>query len=277
MGTLAVQSSGGKSPFGDISAADRESILQSGFLIYLAGIIEPRSKASAAAKPQSGFNNLPALRRVQHRMMMDFVIYKAASLTLKAQVKAFIRDNGPDALVSARKEPLDANGLRQILALEPGRLIGTRKLDWSTLFFVSFKALLCTGLAAAFRKAEICLPDGAESSLGRLSVESVSWVIGGNAVQRATFAQLRALRVGDQCIIRPPLCKNDPFGLHFSTKPIWLPVNKDSVNAASATAALFMRHGRYPDDAKHTPLSVSTLLGHMFGTQKLTELFEISS
>jgi len=120
MGTLAVQSSGGKSPFGDISAADRESILQSGFLIYLAGIIEPRSKASAAAKPQSGFNNLPALRRVQHRMMMDFVIYKAASLTLKAQVKAFIRDNGTDALVPARKEPLDANGLRQILALEPG-------------------------------------------------------------------------------------------------------------------------------------------------------------
>ena len=86
-------------------------------------------------------------------------------------------------------------------------------------YFLRSKALLCTGLAAAFRKAELRLPDGVDFSLEWLSVESVSWVIGGMAVASATPAQLSALREGDQCVIRPPLCKNDPFRLHISTIP----------------------------------------------------------
>ena len=239
---------------GETRSAHREAILQSGFLIYLASVVEPRSKSDAAAKPQSLFNNLLAIRRVHQRLLVDFRITRGTTLMLKAQVRAFIKENGPEALLPVRKEPLDALQLQQLLGLENGIAVGGRTLDWDSFFFVSYRALLCTGLAAAFRKAELCLPDGVAFSLGRLSVASVSWVIGGSAVQNASHRQLRSLAVGDYCVIKPPVCKNDPFGLHFGTKPIWLPVGEGAVNAARALAAMFLACPNYPEQPAETPL-----------------------
>ena len=185
---------------------------------------------------------------------MDFHIYRGASMTLQAQVRAFIHENGPEALLPARKEPLDSAALRKIFSLSNGTKLGNRVLDWGNYFFLSYKALMCTGLAAAFRKAELCLPNDVDFSLGRLSVASVSWVIGGRAVVRASHEQLRALACGDYCVIKPPLCKNDPFGLHFGTKPIWLPVNACATNAARALAAMFLACPSQPLSPETTAL-----------------------
>ena len=240
MGTPAMRSIGGTSAFSDPSALERETILQSGFLFHLATVVEPRSKSAPAAKPQSLFNNLLAVRRVHQRLNVEFRVCKGAGTTLKAQIRRFVRENGPEALIPARKEPLDANGLRRILQVEPGTRIGRRLLDWSKYFFVSFKAMLCTGLAAAFRKAELCLADGAAFMLGQLSVASVTWIIGGAAFTSAARDRLSSLATGDFCVVKPPICKNDPFALHFGTKPIWLPVNDDPINAARAIAAMFL-------------------------------------
>ena len=264
MGTPALRSVGGRSAFADAAAGDRETVLQSGFLIYLASIVEPRSKAAPAAKPQSFFNNLLAVRRVHQRLGVDFRVAKGASLTLTAQVRQYVIDNGPEALIPARKEPLDAPRLRRILALRDGVRIGNRTLDWSSHFFRSFKALLCTGLAAAFRKAELCLPDGASFAMGQLSVDSVSWVFSGVATARASREQLRSLRSGDFCVITPPICKNDPFALHFGSKPIWLPFSDDPVNAAQAIAAMFIAEpGEHAEPAR-TPLFRADASGTAF-------------
>jgi hypothetical protein len=261
LNTPPVRSYAGAPDADDAAAADREAILQSGFLIHLVSVIEPRSKSDPAAKPQSLFNNLLAVRRVHQRLMVEFHIMRGTALLLKAQVRAFIQENGPEALLPARKEPLDASQLRQVFHLRRGIAIGGRTLDWESYYFVSYKALLCTGLAAAFRKAELCVPDGVEFSLGRLSVASVSWVIGGRAVAQASYTQLRAVTEGDFCVIKPPLCKNDPFGLHFGTKPIWLPVGGDSANAARALAAMFLAGGTYPEQPERTALFRSGVEG----------------
>jgi hypothetical protein len=254
LNTPPLRTAEGEAVGNDARSASREAILQSGFLIFLASVVEPRSSADAAAKPQSLFNNLLAVRRVHQRLMVDFRITRGTTLLLKAQVRAFIKENGPEALLPARKEPLDASQLRQLFSLGNGIAIGGRALDWGNFFFISYKALLCTGLAAAFRKAELCLPDGVDFSLGRLSVASVSWVIAGTAVQRATNQQLRSLALGDYCVLKPPLCKNDPFGLHFGTKPIWLPVGDRAANAARALAAVFLACPTYPEHPAETPL-----------------------
>jgi hypothetical protein len=140
----------------------------------------------------------------------------------------------------ARKEPLDANDLRRVLSLDQGIPIGRRRLDWDDYFFISFKAMLCTGLAAAFRKAELCLPAGTPFALGQLSIASVSWVIGGTSFPSSARDKLANLALGDFCVVKPPICKNDPFALHFGTKPIWLPVNEDPISAARAIAAMFL-------------------------------------
>ena len=254
MGTPALREAGGVSAWADPSVADREAVLQSGFLLYLAAVIEPRSKSAPAAKPQSFYNNLLAVRRVHQRANVEFRVAKGASLTLKAQIRAFVRDNGPEALLPARKEPLDAHGVRRILALPKGQPLGGRQLDWGSFFFASIAAVLCTGLAAAFRKAELCLPDGADFEPGRLSVDSVSWLIGGLAIATPSHQQLRGLKKGDFCVVRPPICKNDPFALHFGSKPIWLPVNDDPVNAAKALATMFLLGPEVFVDPKRTPL-----------------------
>jgi hypothetical protein len=254
MGTPPVRSTDGTSAFSDSTAGDRETILQSGFLIHLATVVEPRAKASPAAKPQSLFNNLLAVRRVHQRLNIEFRVCKGAGLTLKAQIRRFVLENGPEALMPARKEPLDANSLRRILRVEPGTRIGRRLLDWNNYFFISYKAMLCTGLAAAFRKAELCLPDGATFALGQLSMASVSWVIRGVSVSSTARDRLANLTVGDFCVIKPPICKNDPFALHFGTKPIWLPVNDDPINAARAIAAMVLADETPTHCPERTPL-----------------------
>jgi hypothetical protein len=188
MGTPPVRSADGTAAFSDPSALDRETILQSGFLIHLATVVEPRSKMSPAVKPQSLFNNLLAVRRVHQRLNIDFRVCKGAGLTLKAQIRRFVRENGPEALMPARKEPLDANDLRRVLSLDQGIPIG-RRLDWNDYFFMSFKAMLCTGLVA-FRKAELCLPDGTPFALGQLSKASISWDRPGSGFDLNVFLRI---------------------------------------------------------------------------------------
>ena len=261
MGTPPVRSADGTSAFFEPSALDRETILQSGFLIHLATVLEPRSKASPAIKPQSLFNNLLAVRRVHLRLNIEFRVCKGAGLTLKAQIRRFVHENGPEALMPARKEPLDANGLRRVLRVEPRTRIGRRLLDWNDYFFISFKAMLCTGLAAAFRKAELCLPEGAPFTLGQLSIASISWIIGGMSVPSTARDRLASLAVGDFCVIKPPICKNDPFALHFGTKPIWLPVNDDPINAARAIAAMFLADPNPAQCPERTPLFRASAAG----------------
>ncbi len=254
MGTPPVRACDGTSAFSDPAAIDRETILQSGFLIHLATVVEPRSKAAPAAKPQSLFNNLLAVRRVHVRLNIDFRVCKGVGLMLKAQIRRFVQENGPEALMPARKEPMDAHSLRRLLSVTPGTRIGSRCLDWSSFFFISLKAMLCTGLAAAFRKAELCLPDDKAFVLGQLSIASVSWVIGGSPHASSAREHLTNLATGDLCVIKPPICKNDPFALHFGTKPICLPVNDNPVNAARAIAAMFLADPTPAQDPELTPL-----------------------
>jgi hypothetical protein len=60
--------------------------------------------------------------------------------------------------------------------------------------------------------------------------------------------------VGDYCVLKPPLLKNDAFGLHFGWKPIWLPVGNSTTNAARAIAELIMATPIPMERASITPL-----------------------
>jgi hypothetical protein len=80
-------------------------------------------------------------------------------------------------------------------------------------------------------------------------------------VAQASHTQLRAVAAGDFCVIKPPLCKNDPFGLHFGTKPFWLPVGGDTANAARALAAMFLADGPYPEKPERMALFRTSVEG----------------
>ena len=227
--------------FSRLECRDRETILQRQFVVFCASVIEPRSKKYGAAKPQSSFNMLLAVKRI-HKIRFDIpmVIFPGVATALKAITKAYILEHGAEALLPERKEPLDATQIGRILALPHGTGIGAKSLDWADPYFLSIKALLCTGFAGAFRKAELCLPEHVTLDERRLRRSSVSWIIGGAALADPSNSQLVALRSGDFCVLKPPLLKNDPFGLHFGTKPIYLPVYNAPACAARAIAAMLI-------------------------------------
>jgi hypothetical protein len=157
-------------------AIDRETVLQAGFLPFLAAIIEPRASMDSAPKPQSLFNHLLGVRRV-HRLQLGipYDVMKGTKIMLLSHIRAYIALHGPESLVPARKEPFSNSDLVTVLRLPSGTQLGKYRLDWSDFLFVSFKALLCTGLSAAFRKAELCTQDGKSYERGHLSRASVAW------------------------------------------------------------------------------------------------------
>jgi hypothetical protein len=256
-------------------AIDRETVLQAGFLPFLAAITEPRASMDSAPKPQSLFNHLLGVRRV-HRLQLGipYDVMKGTKIMLLSHIRAYIALHGPESLVPARKEPFSNSDLVTVLRLPSGTQLGKYRLDWSDFLFVSFKALLCTGLSAAFRKAELCTQDGKSYERGHLSRASVAWRIGGKEINQVSHAQLRKLRRGDLVAIRPPLCKNDPFGQCFSDKAIWLPFDNTETNAAKALAELFLRLPENDTARQTTPLFSITVAGSPLQHSEADEIFK---
>jgi len=199
---------------------------------------------------------------------------KSTKIMLLSHVRDYIARHGPESLIPARKEPFSSSDLMTVLRLPSGTQLGKHKLDWSVFLFVSFKALLCTGLSAAFRKAELCTQDGKSYERGHLSRASVAWRIGGIEISQASHAQLRKLRRGDLVAIRPPLCKNDPFGQWFSDKAIWLPFDNTETNAAKALAELFLRLPENDAARASTPLFSIDAAGAPLHHSEADEIFK---
>ena len=149
----------------------------------------------------------------------------------------------------------------KILALPRGTKIGARSLSWLDPYFVVFKAILFAGLSAGFRKAEMCMAEGASFDYTTISRANLTWKIQGVPMASPTTAQLLTLADGDFCAIMPAACKNDPFGLHFSWKPIWLPVNGAPTNAARAIADMLIAVPVATAVAATTPLFSVTSTG----------------
>ena len=202
----------------DLAGAQRETVLLCGFLIHQAETMTGRG-GRGQAKPQSAFNMVLAVRRIHARLGCPMEILPGVRRVLAALVKKFIALHGPDAILPRRKEPLDAPRIARILALADGTRISARNtIDWKAPLFRVFKALLCSGFAAAFRKAEL-IPASCETDVNQyLTRASISWVIKGVPTAYPNAEQLAALQTGDYCVIKPPLLKNDAFGLHFGWK-----------------------------------------------------------
>jgi len=259
MDTLAVRPT---LAFSDHKFHDRETLLQREFLVYCASIIVPRSPGDDAAKPQSSMNMLLGVRRVlRNHLKIPMVIFPGVEHALEAMVKRYIGEHGADALLPDRKEPLDGHLLERFLDLPDGLPLGSSSLARETILGKSFDALLLTGFAGAFRKAELCLPDGAKLDERRLLRSSVSWCIGGSLIARPTAAQLDNLQPGDSCVLKVPLAKNDPFGLHFRSLPIYLPVSHDRTNAATAIARLIRAVPVEPEKLSSTALFCTDAAG----------------
>jgi hypothetical protein len=233
----------------------RETLLLAGFLMWVYRRMRPRCRTDRAPKPQSAFNVVLAVRRVHKRA--DFIMASTHRVVavLRALLRQYIVDHGPEALLPRRKEPLHAGILRRIRLLAPGTRIGRRVLDWGAPFFVMIWAVLTVGLAAGFRKCELAVANGAAFGTTDLSRAHLTWRIGGVDYAVLTPELFSVLCSTDFAVLRPIPTKNDAFGDIFGTEPIWLPVDRtEPTNAAMALAALELAFPVAPSKRRSTPL-----------------------
>ena len=114
-----------------------------------------------------------------------------------------------------------------------GKKIGSRTVDMSHPGWASLAALFATMAQTGFRKAEVSLAAGASWTKAHISLANVSWLIGGVIVIYPTVEQLRGLRKGDYCLLRPPPSKADPLGLHWGASTIYLRFEPDELICAA--------------------------------------------
>jgi len=256
-----------------------EVTLQTGFVVWLAnGVVLPRSKADSEAKPDSFFNHLVSIRRFHlrcHRVVMVKPLGMAQ--ILRSQVATYVKNNGWEALLPKRKEPISNAILVQLLEVEAGTMLGRTRLDWNSILFVNLSGMMCTTASGGFRKAEVTLPADEVFDNLRLSRASLRWLIRGIMRLAPSVEELRALAPGDYAVLVPPPSKADQFGVYFGNRPLWLPFVTGCIrNAAAALARIEIRMPVEPEarastplfvmDARFTPFSASkadTLLKHL--------------
>ena len=223
----------------NVIGAHRESLLLAGFMIHCASII-PSYGGKGHCKPQTAWDAVLAVKRIHKRLGAPIGVLPLVRSIFQGVVKKYVQLHGADALMPKRKEPLSDSIIASMLALPAGIKLGKQTLDWTSPFFIVFKAVLCTGFSSGMRKAEMAYAANENFDASRMSRASLSWIIKGKKVASPSMAQLLALNVGDYVGIKPGRAKNDPWALHFGWKPMWMPYADTATNAAKAIAAMLI-------------------------------------
>ena len=257
---------------------DRETRLLTAFLLHCHEIVKPRSAKDLAAKPDSFLNQVLAVRRIHLRYNVQMIPTSQLTAVLHGITSEFIDENGYEALLPARKDPLDSGHVRLFLSTPTGSHLGRAVVDWNEPKFMSLAGLLTVAASTGIRKAEGVTPDGKPLDQRRLRRCNLHWRIDGRVLADPSPAQLAALVPGrDSAVLIPPPSKADRFGQTWGTNPIHLPyAPTDPANAAARLRTIeltFPVRGTprtstalFFTDADMTPMNHSTadtLLGHL--------------
>ena len=235
----------------------REVQLMCLFLVWVHRTMAPRSNSRTDAKPQSAMNVLLAVRRVHKLAGYPMASSAAVTNVLKGLCRAYVLRHGPEAMTPARKEPLSRDLFRRLMTLANGTPLGPHgtPLNWSDPLWISVSAACATAKFTGVRKAEIAGPHD-KTKMNRASLR---WRIGGRVLAAPTPSELRALQPGDAAVLAPATAKNDPFGLHFGNKPMWLPFDNVPTNAANRLRSFELAFPIEPSRRSQVPLFVSDM------------------
>ena len=200
-------------------------------------MMRPRRRSSAAPNPNSALNMVLAVRRVHGRAQITLPPCKALQAVLKGMLRQHVEEHGADSLRPEQADPLTVEDRAAIYAVPDGtRLKSGDVVRWTSLLFVSFRALLDTLCDTGGRKADqLCArPQLTNYDTNRAHIK---WRIRGLLMAAPTTEQLQSIRVGDSAIMLPSPMKNDQFGQVFGNKPMHLPV-LDGMCAARSLAAM---------------------------------------
>jgi integrase len=235
---------------------DRETRLQCGFLMWCYNLIVPKAKSDSAARPQSAYNMLAGVRRVHRRENMQMVAASRLAAVMKGITAQFIAENGAEALLPNRKEPIEPDPNRRWAEVTA---LGAVQLCWGSPLFLCLGAMIALAASTGFRKAEVALPSGVAFDDRRLRRSSLLREIDGVIVADPSPEALRGLVRGrDKALIKPPRSKADQDGTKFGALPIYLPFDEsDPANAARWLQRLELRYPCTGSRRAATPLFFS--------------------
>lgn len=197
--------------------------------------MQPRSRASTTAKPQSAYQRYLALRRVFRRRDQQLPDSTAVRDTLKGMLRRFVALYGVESLRQRRVEPVTLAIVRRMVALAetgqaqmPGGLASMA--NWDCFVVTSWEVV---NLSAGTRKAESVRLSGDDHDNWSTRA-SVTYRINGRTVVDPSEADLRSMQEGDIVRLAPKGAKCDQYGTCYGTDPICLPFHNkhDYLNAA---------------------------------------------
>ncbi len=122
----------------------RESVLQTEFLIRTHFGMRPRRAADPAARPASAIKYLYTVRRIHREMGTTLHVVPSLGLALKGLWRAYVQLHGTESLKPYRKSPLSNEQAAAILRVPDGTRLWREGLivQSDSPMFVSFKAFL---------------------------------------------------------------------------------------------------------------------------------------
>jgi len=238
----------------DIAARNRETVIWINALLYIYPRMKNAKGRLAPPKPSSALAILRSVRRMHRKLEMPIIPLNPVVRAVNKLLIQYRDENGAEALMPHRKEPLTSVQVHALIARETPEAGAT---DGRTP--LTFRALWAFLAQTGFRKAEIALDSGMRfNGKKHFSWDNVKWRIGGTLYSRLTPALAAAIRDGDMCIVRPPPSKADQFGLRWGPNPIYLPYSSYTpINAARELAALEMASGINDADRQAIPVFCS--------------------
>ena len=222
---------------------------------------------STPPKPSSALQVLMGVRRIHLKRLglPYFVPLSSAVLACGGLVRSYMLLHGPEALQPDRKEPLTREIKVGLIADSlTGLTIGVRgahskaPVNWTTIPWAAWRALVATMAQTGFRKADVSLDLKARFGLDSLTAANLVWSIAGVLYQALTIAQLLSLKVGDYAMLRAPPSKADQFGLHWGACTIYLAYHPtEPINAARELAKYELARALPARARRHSPLFVN--------------------
>ena len=255
----------------------RECLLQAIFVVWRHANMKPRSNRSPQAKPENARKSLQAVRRAHKRRGFLMPAAPQVALAMRGLVRRYVRVHGPQALAPTRKKAVTNAHANAIYAIPDGTELPGFVVQWDSLPFVCFTALLNMTRQTGSRKACLLPVTPAEFDRSCVARTNIRFCIRGHVYDDPDADLLKSMRNGDRVLYRPACSKADQVGLEFGDKEIPLDFIEGSpLAAANALVRLVLAHPARGIARETTPLLTATpdgaAMSHSFADRLFNQM-----
>jgi len=177
-------------------------------------------------------------------------------LATKGMCRQYIEEHGVGGLTPERKLPFTQTMVSGLLHTPQDAKRGNLVVDWGDYRWVATRACFATLAEEGSRKDEVAKATAdTPFKKGRFTFASLSWYIGGKALQRPpTREELLSLQAGDGVLLKHGVAKNDPMGQYFTATPSFLPFRAGQRCACAELAKMELQARVAWADRAKTPL-----------------------